>query len=464
MLVPGQAVGQVVAFVVLVLVARAVGPSNFGAYQFAVSALAYFSLFANLGIVTLGVRDVTADLERGRLVAGEVAEIRVILATLAFAALLILSPYITPSHEAAVVLDILGVTLILDALAGDWLLQAHQRFGVVSLAAVIRQIAVAVITILVLTRNFGGLERYAFAFVVGAAIGTVLTAFRAIRLSGAPVPAVSASKLYRRWRRSIPFAWAFVMIQIYYTSDSLFLGYLKNTQVVGQYGAAYRFPLIVIGVISLWTTAVYPYLTRRVVAGREALQRDVSRATGVAIVLAVALIALILPVGRAFMVELFGAAYAPAAPAFIILMATASVVLVSVTLMNALLATGEERRYAFAVTVGAIANTVLNLALIPSFDATGAAIATLIAELIVCLYMVRRVRAVTGPLAFDRRRVGRGVAAAVIAGCALATMPSMLPAVAELVVGAAIFAGCALWLRAVTLTDLRSVARLRKAA
>ena len=63
LLVPGQAIGQVVAFVVLVLVARAVGPSNFGAYQFAVSALAYFSLFANLGIVTLGVRDVTADLE-----------------------------------------------------------------------------------------------------------------------------------------------------------------------------------------------------------------------------------------------------------------------------------------------------------------------------------------------------------------------------------------------------------------
>ena len=74
-----------------------------------------------------------------------------------------------------------------------------------------------------------------------------------------------------------------------------------------------------IGVISLWTTAVFPYLTRRVVAGRKALQRDVSRATGVAIVLAVALIALIVPVGRAFMVELFGVAYVPAAPAFIIL-------------------------------------------------------------------------------------------------------------------------------------------------
>ena len=362
-------------------------------------------------------------------------------------------------------LDILGVTLILDALAGDWLLQAHQRFGVVSIAAVIRQFAVAVITVLVLTRNFAGLERYAFAFVAGTAIGTAITAFRAIRLSGAPVPTVSASKLYRRWRRSIPFAWAFV-------HDSDLLHERLVVPGVSEKHAGcwpiwrrvqvspdrdWRDLAVDDGGVSLPDASC-----RRWQEGASA--RDVSRATGVAIVLAVALIALIVPVGRAFMVELFGVAYAPAAPAFIILMATASVVLVSVTLMNALLATGEERRYAFAVTVGAIANRVLNLALIPSFDATGAAIATLIAELIVCLYMVKRVRAVTGPLAFDRRRVGRGVAAAVIAGCALASMPSVLPAVGELVVGAAIFAGFALWLRAVTLADLRSVARLRKPA
>lgn len=462
LLMPGQGLGQAIAFVVLVVVARAVGPSTFGGYQFAFSALTYFSLFANLGIVTLGVRDVTANLEQGRSVAGEVAEIRVILASLSFVALLVLSPHITPTHQAAVMLDILGVTLIFDALAGDWFLQAHQRLGVVSLTAVIRQLAVAAFTVLVLTRNFEGLERYGYALVLGTAITSAITAFYAIRLGGAPVPTASVSTLFRRWRRSLPFAWSFVMIQIYYTSDSLFLGYLKGTRAVGQYGAAYRFPLIVIGVISLWTTAVYPYLTRRAVAGKAALSRDVSRATGVAIVLAVALTALIIPIGRAFMIELFGVAFAPAAPAFIILMATASVVMVSVTLMNALLAAGDERRYATAVTAGAVANTVLNVALIPSFGATGAAVATLLAELIVCLYMLRRVRAVTGPLGLDRRRIGRGVAAALLAGCALAITPSVIPAVADLCLGAALFGGLALWLRVFTLSDVKALTRLRK--
>jgi len=453
-LAPGQAIGQAIGFAVLVLVARKVGPSNLGTYQFAVSALTYFSLVANLGITTLAVRDVTTNPDRARAITGDVLVIRLTFAALSFASLLVLAPYITPSHRTAIVLDILGVALIIEALTGEWLLQAYQRLGTIAIAALLRQITVGVLTALVLTVGFVGVERYAVVTVVGTVIASTMTAVAAIRVVGSPHITFSASRLYSRCRRSTPFSWSFIMIQVYYTSDYLLLGFLKNSNAVGQYGAAYRLPSIVIGVISLWSTAAYPYLVRRGAAEPTILQDYVSRTTSVALLLAAALLAITFPLGHALMLEIFGAPFAPAAPAFVILMANAGVIIASVNLMNVLLAVGDERHYAIAVTGGAVANTALNFALIPSLGTTGSATATLCAEMIVFFYMLTRARRITGPLLFDFTRLFRGLGAALMTGGILFGLHNTLPAVGEAGIGGVTFIALALSFRVLTLDEL----------
>lgn len=454
LLASGQSVGQAISFGLLVVVAHEVGPSNLGEYQFAVSALTYFSVFADLGLTSLAVRDVATRRASPRDIAGEVVVLRVTLAALAFGSLLALAPHVAPSHDTAILLSILGLTLIADALAGDWLLQAEQRLGVIALAALSRQVLIAGLTAIVLTKGFAGVEHYVIVIAAAELLLSIGTAFIAVRMTGLPRVNFRLAPLYRRWRRGLPFAWTFVMIQIYYATDSLLLAYFKSTRAVGQYAVAYRLPSVVIGVVSLWSTAVYPYLARRGVRDVRALHSDLSRATGVSLILAAAVIAIALPDGHALMREIFGPSFGAAGPAFVILMANAAVIIVSVNLMNGLLACGDERQYAVAVTVGAVANIVLNVVLIPSMGPAGAATATLAAELIVLLYMGARLRSLMPALSIERDRVVRGLAVAMATACILLVLPGAVPAIVEIPLGCVAFLGLALPLKVVTVDEL----------
>lgn len=453
-LASGQGVGQVLAFVVLAIVARRVGPTSLGIYQYAFSALTYFSLLANLGVANHAVRDLSAGSHPGREIVGEVVVIRFILAVLSYCCLLVLAPYITPSHKTALTLNILGVALIFEAVTGEWVLQATQRFSTMAVATLFRQVTAAILVFLFLTSGFLGVERYAKATVVGSLIATLIMAIAAVRLVGFPHITLSMSRLWERFKRSIPFSWSLVMIQVYYTTDFLIIGALKGTEPVGQYGVAYRLPTVVIGVILVWGSAAYPYLARHGAKDLGALRQHISRATSVALVIAGVLVAITLPLAHALMVELFGASYAPAATAFAILMANAGIVVVSVDLVNVLLAAHDERHYAIAVTVGAIVNTALNFALIPQLGITGAATATMCAELTVFGYIVTRTRKVVGPLALDVRRVCRGLLAAAVTCVALFAVRGAMPAVVEAAAGGLACIALAIAFRAVTIGEL----------
>jgi O-antigen/teichoic acid export membrane protein len=56
----------------------------------------------------------------------------------------------------------------------------------------------------------------------------------------------------------------------------------------------------------------------------------------------------------------------------VLLMGAAALVLFTVSYGTAAVASGDERHYAYAVTLGAALNVLANLALIPAFGMTGA--------------------------------------------------------------------------------------------
>jgi O-antigen/teichoic acid export membrane protein len=452
-LASGQGVAQLIAFVVLALVARRVGPSNFGAYQFAFSALTYFYLLANLGVTTHAVRDVSSGSEPASTVAGEVLVIRLAMGLSAFALLALLAGDITPNHHTAVLLEVIGVALVFEAITGEWLLQAYERFTSIALAAFLRQATAGALALAILTDGFAGVERYSGATVAGSLLATAVMAAVAIRITGRPRITLSPARLLHRFRRSIPFSWSLMMVQVYYTTDFLILGYLKGTTAVGRYGVAYRVPTIVISVILVWGSAAYPYLASRAVSEPDALRQHVRRATSVALIIAAALVAITVPLAHGLIVEIFGRQYGAAGAAYAILTVNAAVVIASVDLANVLLVSGHERQYAQAVTSAAVVNTALNFILIPPFGIVGAAIATLCAELTVFVYICRVVRRNTG-LALETTRLVRGAIAAALTCLGLTVVPHALPALGEAAIGVIAFGVLAIALRVTTLREL----------
>jgi O-antigen/teichoic acid export membrane protein len=263
----------------------------------------------------------------------------------------------------------------------------------------------------------------------------------------------------RRLMFSVPIGISFAIIQIYYSIDSVMLGYLRGTDDVGQYAVAYKAPLALIGIGTTYVAALYPHAAAMFERDRERLRRQVMRLSSVCAAIALPLGIGASVAGAGLMPVLFGSKYEPAGTPFVLLVWAVAVILVSMNFGNVLLACGDERRYAIGVSCGAVANLGLNFALIPAFGTTGAAIDTIAAEVVVLAYMVVRFRRVLGPIELEWGRISRSaLASGLMAGC-LFLIPDSIGAVARCAIGAVLFVGLAVLLRVVS---VREIADLRR--
>ena len=119
---------------------------------------------------------------------------------------------------------------------------------------------------------------------------------------------------------------------------------------------------------------------------------------------------------------LFGVRFAGAGPALAILSASVAVSFVQIVVTSVVMGAGRERPYVRAMSLGAGANVLLNLALIPVLGIVGAAISTIVSETIVLLAGIHQMIHITGRFEVRWRAVGEAaVTACVAAGVALLT-------------------------------------------
>jgi O-antigen/teichoic acid export membrane protein len=452
-------IGQVIGFGALAFASRKLGPDNLGAYNFALSISLYFGLLGNFGFTILGIRDVARHPERAREVAAEVVALRSLFALVGFGAMVALAPVLAADHTSQRILPITAAMLLTGAMTFDWVFQGLQQLRIVAIARVTGQAIYAALVPLVLVGGATGAIRFAWVNVTGLAVTAAITLVATWRASGSPFARVDWRRVGRRLALSLPIGISFAIIQIYYSIDSVMLGYIRGTDDVGQYAVAYKLPIAIIGIGTTYVAALYPHAAALFERDPERLRRQVMRLSSLnaAVALPMAIGATV--AGAGLMPVLFGDKYHPAGTPFVLLIWAVAVILVSMNFGNVLLACGDDRRYALGVTCGAVVNLGLNFLLIPAYGTTGAAIDPIAAEVVVLAYMLVRFRRVLGPVHLEWGRIVRSaVASGLMAGCLL-LVPDSVGALARCAIGAVVFAGLALALRVVS---VREIADLRR--
>ena len=458
-----QVTSQLIGFYVLAVAARELGPANLGPFSWAMGVALYFKLFTDFGVTVLGIRDIARAPERAREVIGEVLVLQTAIGLFAFASMIVLAPVIAPDAKSQEILPIIAFyVLVFAALAFDWALRALQWMKAVAIATVVSQIAYGVLVATLLTGGLEGAKRFAWFTVLNAAIAALITLGLTIKAAGVPRLSFNRGRLWRRLKASLPIGISFAMIQIYYSIDSVLLGYLRDTGEVAQYAVAYRIPLGVFAFAAVWVAVVYPHASAMFVNERERLRRQVGTFASYSVAIALPLGVGATLGGAALMPKLFGDEFEPATTPFMLLTWAVAISIVSVNFGNILLGCGDEKRYAIGVTVGAVLNVALNFALIPPLGTSGAAIATIAAELAVLAYMIKRFRVVLGPVELEWGRIARATAAtAVMAGALLAAHE--LDTLLLIGLGAVVYLVAAAAFGVVSRSELRDLKRRRQA-
>lgn len=449
---------QVVGFFVLAVIARRLGPQDLGSYSFALSVMGYFAVPANFGVTALATRELARDPERVKPLLGEIMALQAVLSAVPYALLVALAPVLAADETSRGLLPIVGLTFAIEAASLGFVLYGFQRFGIMALARVAGAIAFAVLTVLLV--HEGDTTPLAWVHLAGVAATTVITAAAVLRLAGRPRLDVRPRDLVRRFRAGVPLGVSAVMISVYYTIDSVLLGYMRSVEEVGQYAVAYRIPLGVLAFAALWGSVLFPHMSALAERSRSEVREQIGYFASLALVASLPMLAGALVVGEQLIPGLFGARFEPAGTPFIVLMFAAALVPFSINWGTSLIALGDDRHQAYAVTLGAVVNLVANLFVIPAYGMTGAAATTVAAEVVVFAYLIWRIGVLVGHPPLDLERIGRaGAATAAMVLVLVLAVPDAWTAGTKVAIGVVVFVACALPLRIVRPHEIRALWR-----
>jgi O-antigen/teichoic acid export membrane protein len=183
--------------------------------------------------------------------------------------------------------------------------------------------------------------------------------------------------------RSLPFALSISFLFIYYRIDTVMLSLMVGDQVTGWYNAAYRLIDVIHYIPLLIVAAILPPMALYSRENREVLTDIFNRSFRYLVMLALPIGVGMFLLAPRLILFVFGEGFENAAPALRILVWAE--VFAFLNYLGGHLLNMIDRQKIYTIIVGATAafNIILNLLLIPSYHHIGAAVATLLCELLI---------------------------------------------------------------------------------
>ena len=186
-----------------------------------------------------------------------------------------------------------------------------------------------------------------------------------------------------------------VAISLYKMMDKIMLGALSNMKEVGFYENSEKVTQVPMAIINSLGTVMLPKMSN-LVAKKELDKTKIyiEKSIIFAMFLASSVCFGVIGISKEFVPWYYGDGYEKCIILFEILMPSCIfLALANVIRTQYLIPYNEDKIYISSIVLGAIINLIINFILIPKLAATGAAIGTLFAEIIVCLsqiYLVRK--------------------------------------------------------------------------
>jgi len=360
------------------LIARALGPLDFGRLAFAQAVLALLAPVTHLGLEQITIREMIRVPASTPALLGTTFILRLSsgLVTLALAAIALV--LMKPSETLIPTLLLVASLPLTATTTVDYYFRAQQRMTPPAVARLLA-FGVYVAAVLYVLASPSRVTVVAFALII--VIEQIILAALYLGLAQSTLSprcwTVDLSTARKLWRDAWPLALSTFSIMIYMRIDQLMIKHFMGDTAVGLYSAAvtiselwYFLPLVLI-------QAAFPKII--------ALRSDSARYTAMLKKLGRLLVmcSYIFALGMAFMGHtvlnlLYGPDYADAYPALAV--SAWAGVFVSLGVVQGPWSVAENlQRHALLRTIaGAVTNVILNIAFIPLWGLTGAAIATII--------------------------------------------------------------------------------------
>ena len=448
---------------VALVVARYLGPLDFGLLAAALSFAWLFSILPGFGMGSLTTRDIAQDPGQMGSYIGNGLAAKVMLAGLTFIVMGAVAWVSGFAATRALAVMLAGILMVVDTNVRYLLsfFQAVQWMGTMTVVSLFIRAGWVVGSLWVMGMHGGVLHLLGIRVLVtatGFLVSLALIHWKLSRLSWRFSPPV----IFRMLKDSLPFAVFRLRGQLYMDIDTVMVSLMRGDLMTGWYAAAQKFLRVLSFIPDSFANALLPELAGSQAAGASrAAARTLGRICrylsiiGFPVAVVVSLLA-----GRIVLL-LYGPAYAPAVPALQILIWGVPFTFLNGALLAALAAANQERKGSGYLILGALFSSLSNFAVIPLFGHVGAASTTFLAEVFIFVLQVRLLgKTLPGFTPLERRHIGPLVTTLAGLGAA-AFLTRSLPWAASIPLMAIVYAGFLLAFRLVEAADWQFLRKRR---
>lgn len=394
----GQMISRLFRAAIVIYAARVLGAASWGAFSYALGIAAFLTIFSDIGINALITKEASRNPELKDKYLSTAFFTKLGLLSVFVIGVIVFFPYLTKIEEAAAIMPILIFVFAFDTLRdlGSALSRALEKMQIEAGVQIFTNFAIVVLgfVFLYFNKTSGAL---AFAYAAGSALGLIAIIF---------VLRSHFQNIFRNFDKKLikeilatawPFGLMGLMGAIMLNTDIIMLGWLRSSTEVGYYSAAQK-PIQLLYILpALLASSTFPVLARLAKTNRGEVKKMLGKFLRLVIVVAIPITFIGLIFANQIIGLLFGSEYSPAIGAFRILMLSILVVYPSTLLGNAIFAYDHQKSFVVFVATAAIGNIAFNLLLIPPFGIEGAAIGTILTQLLTNSLIWRKMRQITTP-------------------------------------------------------------------
>lgn len=377
-------------------VSRILLPIGTGKVAFATSIVTYFSMFAQLGIPTYGIRvcaQVRDDKKKLSRTVQELLGIS-IWTTAAAYLLFFIGLWTVPRMRADKTLFLIVSTMIFfNSIGMEWLYKGLEEYAYITLRSILTKIiSVGAMFLLVKSKEdyviYGGISIFASS---ASNVLNFINAHKYVSLRP------TGKYNFRQHIKPIMIFFAMSCATTVYTNlDTVMLGFIKTDEDVGYYNAAVKIKGVLVSIITSLGTVLLPRASYYIEHGlKREFEEITKKAINFVCVAALPMMVYFILYAKEGIYFLSGDTYGGSILPMQILMPTLFFIgLTNIMGIQVMVPLGKEKWVLYSVTLGAVVDMVVNAVLIPGMASSGAAIGTLMAEVVVLAYQYSKLKGI----------------------------------------------------------------------
>ena len=378
----GNILGQSINFFTLMYLPRVLGPDGYGVFNFAQSYMMYFLLLSDLGLSLYCIKIVNqTDAEKKNDIINKTYSIKAVLSIISLLIFFISCIFIPMTILQKKALYAIGLSILFSGMTIDYLFNALNNMKYIGISVAIKNIVFFILCIIFI-KNINQTYWVCIFYSLGILLSVIFLILKFNSIYFRLKFIKFKMEDFKIIRDSLPLAVSLFMVQINNNFDIIYLSFTKTQDEVGYYSAPYKIINFLIAILTIYFNAAYPTIAKLINKNKKELNEYISKFYSIGATFVLPMVIGGIALNKGIINLLFGDGFVKSEIIFVALLPLIFIRIITSTYGAVLIMGDGSKFFSQGVFIGALINIILNIILVPKYGPLGAAIATLICEIL----------------------------------------------------------------------------------